>query len=497
MNGPRICRLSLVSVVVLTALMARASRAEVPPDVVWTRTVSSSGYELIEGMDVDDQGNVAVVGYTDSNLLRTRIGIRDAFAISYDVAGQQRWGTQFGSASKLTYLDDITAGPDGNWFGVGRVDYRRGATYYGGTDAYLQKINSNGTLSTASQIGTTTTDDGRAVTASGSSVYATGFTYGALSGTNAGGSDVFAVGYNVASGAQSQQWIAQKGTSDWDTDYDTVFGGDRLFIAGDTYGNFNGPDINFTDAFLMAYDANGGVQWVRQYGKATEPETAYAVATNGVDSVYIAGLTFLGQSWQSGGAPDAFLAKYDFNGNLVWQRYFQTTVDDVFTALDLDAAGNIYVGGYTGQQLFTPTEASVLLMKYSPSGNLIWQNEYDIAQDQRPSGMAVSPAGDKIWIAGSYWIDDNDPIGDGFVTLLSQGLDGDINSDGSVDAADYVSWRKNGGPPDQYSLWRANFGDGDTSTGSGVNFAVPEPANGSLAVFLLSFAALRFRTQHA
>jgi hypothetical protein len=362
-------------------------------------------------------------------------------------------------------------------------------------DVYLQKFGPSGTLSTASQIGTTTTDEARAVTSSGTSVYATGETYGVLSGTNAGGSDAFAASYNVAGGAQTQQWIAQKGTSDWDTVYDVVFGGNRLFIAGETFGNFNGPDINFTDAFLMAYDANGGFQWVRQYGKATEPETAYAVATNGVDAVYIAGMTFLGQSWSAGGAPDAFLAKYDLNGSFQWQRFYQTTVWDVHTALDLDAAGNIYVSGYTGEQSVTPTEASVLLMKYSPSGDLIWQNEYDIAKDQRPSGMAVSPAGDKIWVAGSYWLDENDPTGDGFVTLLSQGLDGDMNSDGRVDAADYVMWRKNGGSPEQYSLWRASFGDSTAETGAGANLTVPEPAIGSLIVLLLPLAMIGCRLQ--
>jgi len=35
---------------------------------------------------------------------------------------------------------------------------------------------------------------------------------------------------------------------------------------------------------------------------------------------------------------------------------------------------------------------------------------------------------------------------------------GDINADGRVDAADYVVWRKNGGTPNQYNDWRANFG---------------------------------------
>ena len=39
------------------------------------------------------------------------------------------------------------------------------------------------------------------------------------------------------------------------------------------------------------------------------------------------------------------------------------------------------------------------------------------------------------------------------------GLPGDFNANGTVDAADYVVWRKNGGPPADYNQWRAHFGE--------------------------------------
>ena len=65
-------------------------------------------------------------------------------------------------------------------------------------------------------------------------------------------------------------------------------------------------------------------------------------------------------------------------------------------------------------------------------------------------------------------------------------LTGDYNSNGKVDAADYVVWRKalntttvlpndpTGGTigTTQYNTWRANFGNG---SGAGSGAAVPEP----------------------
>jgi hypothetical protein len=53
---------------------------------------------------------------------------------------------------------------------------------------------------------------------------------------------------------------------------------------------------------------------------------------------------------------------------------------------------------------------------------------------------------------------------------------GDQNSDGRVDTADYVVWRKTDGSPGGYSTWRANFGSAiGSATGAAIAQAVPEP----------------------
>jgi hypothetical protein len=80
--------------------------------------------------------------------------------------------------------------------------------------------------------------------------------------------------------------------------------------------------------------------------------------------------------------------------------------------------------------------------------------------------------------------------------VSSINLPGDYNYDGTVDAADYVVWRKGVGvapTQDNYNLWRTNFGS-TLSTGSGsgatgsdsANGTVPEPA---MVVMLIVTAA--------
>ncbi len=58
---------------------------------------------------------------------------------------------------------------------------------------------------------------------------------------------------------------------------------------------------------------------------------------------------------------------------------------------------------------------------------------------------------------------------------------GDYNQNGVVDAADYVVWRKNDGPQEQYNTWRTNFGT-TVGGGSESNATVPEPAAALLLV---------------
>jgi hypothetical protein len=81
-------------------------------------------------------------------------------------------------------------------------------------------------------------------------------------------------------------------------------------------------------------------------------------------------------------------------------------------------------------------------------------------------------------------------VGSTSVMLEAIGLPGDFNHDGTVDAADYVVWRKTDGTQTGYNAWRTHFAQtvGGGAGASG-NSAAPEP---STFILLLGILAMSF-----
>jgi hypothetical protein len=81
------------------------------------------------------------------------------------------------------------------------------------------------------------------------------------------------------------------------------------------------------------------------------------------------------------------------------------------------------------------------------------------------------------------------------LTIVESALGGDYNGDGTVDAADYVVWRKNDGTQAGYEEWSANFGQALSGDGAGdSNVArVPEPSGVVILLAAVVVSRRRFR----
>ncbi|MBP0019036.1 MAG: SBBP repeat-containing protein [Cyanobacteria bacterium SBLK] len=184
----------------------------------------------------------------------------------------------------------------------------------------------------------------------------------------------------------ARQWLQQLGTTDDDTIDDMAvdrFG--NVYLAGSTTGELFldwGMERDDSDAWLAKFSSSGQLLWGRQILTPSD-DYGSSIAVDDAGSVYIAGSTWgilgVGVGSDTLGSPDAWLAKYDTNGNPLWtqQKNFEgwTSVGD----LEVDAVGNAYLTGnsYIGRSIGSRNIAWAT--RYSTNGELNWSQSYSIS----------------------------------------------------------------------------------------------------------------------
>ena len=292
----------------------------------------------------------------------------------------------------------------------------------------------------------------------------------------------------------------------------------------DTFGSLSGPSgaiVDMKDTALSAGSLTLG---------------AAAGSTN-----YSGTITGGGNLTKTGGATQVLagnstLGTVAVNGGSLLNNATMTTGGGVTIGASgvLGGTGTV-VGAVSNSGVIAPGNGGIGTL--SVTGNVtnnagaIWQIELSGGTSDRlavAGNIDLQPAGDILSVtgsgAGSSWLIGTytgsemgvfDNITPGYTVTYTggniilnappTGLPGDFNNDGKVDAADYVTWKKNEGTNNalvndgglgtpigmsHYDLWRANFGNppGAGSGGGGLSAGnVPEPA--SVGLVLIGLAA--------
>jgi hypothetical protein len=119
-----------------------------------------------------------------------------------------------------------------------------------------------------------------------------------------------------------------------------------------------------------------------------------------------------------------------------------------------------------------------LLQGQDISATLPWYTPFELV-DRNKQLAAFLPDGKVLSSALATSSHSTGTINIDATLNLIRALPGDFNLDQVVDAADYVTWRKNGGTSAAFNTWRANFGS-NTGTSAAASATVPEPALPSL-----------------
>ena len=347
----------------------------------WTRLAGTTGSDQSGwgAVAVDGSGNIYVTGYTSGNLDgETNAGGSDAVLIKYDSSGSKLWTRLLGTAGSDSAWAVAVDG-SGNIYISGFTDGNLGGeTNSGGTDAFLAKYNSSGTLQWTRLLGNATLTYSYAVAVAGSgNIYISGMSRGSLDGeTNAGIQDIFVAKYNTSG---TRQWTRMLGSTVFDYCYGVaVDGSENVYAAGQSYGNFDGlanTDASGTteDVFLVKFNSSGTKQWSVFHG-GTGNDVASGLAVDTSANAYITGNTNADLDGQTNvGGHDLFVMKYDTSGSRLWTQMLGTASDENGRSVAVDAGGNAYLTGHTAGNLDGATNSGVsdaYLVKYDTSGAL-------------------------------------------------------------------------------------------------------------------------------
>lgn len=178
---------------------------------------------------------------------------------------------------------------------------------------------------------------------------------------------------------------------------------------------FNGvqyPSLGSNDLFVAKYNSSGAFQWVRKSGGPGRDE-AKAIKCDAAGNVYICGMysnnaIFGAQTLTcTPGFYEAYLAKYDPAGNLLWVKKGGGDFDDVAWGLAIDSQNKIYITGeYIGYGVFggfnvtTAGGTDVFVASYDANGTELWLKSAGGSLIDRARGIGTN--GTDLFITGQF-----------------------------------------------------------------------------------------------
>jgi hypothetical protein len=172
------------------------------------------------------------------------------------------------------------------------------------------------------------------------------------------------------------------------------------YISGSTGDDHLGPDVT------IKYDPNGKQLWAAKLN-IVQTHFVSGLALDKSANVYITGT-----SGDNGAfTDDAYTAKYDTNGNLLWKDVYLPgnpgTVLSENAAIALDAAGNAYVAGsYQPIVGASNGPSTAYVIKYGVTGNRVWVATHQTAGSPDgggdfPSAVALDGQGN-VYATGRW-----------------------------------------------------------------------------------------------
>jgi len=187
-------------------------------------------------------------------------------------------------------------------------------------------------------------------------------------------------------------------TQDWVTATPNSYGD---MIALDKDNNvYVAGSVPWSAMLITKYSPTGAQQWQRIFDNPGTREQSSWVTVDGVGNAIVTGYFVSGSSNSPTGL---IVLKYGPSGNLLWQDLIPSAFGYAARATT-DSAGNVYVLGRAWlANASGNTTHDIVTIKYAPDGTRQWLRNYgfDNLSADSPTSMVVTPAGNVIVTGGA------------------------------------------------------------------------------------------------
>lgn len=375
-----------------------------------THVFGGVGRTTGEALAVDAEGNVYLAGYFDDhvdipvelggdNVVQTYLAVPPAsfasFVAVFDPAGKTIWRKDVRSQGGDVKLYGVSVGPGGEFAVVGEYSgvlepNLGGCPMVSGPSSalvvqvYDSKFVHQWTRCATELVKQPTNRSrlfGVAVGPDGGVVASGDFTGSLALGdvedvsthvASVGGFDAIVIGWDAVGG---HTWHKACGSESADQVYDVALGEDGRVIMGGRIGDLQAcsdgefhPGSTKTSAFVAAFDPSarpGGWIFDRKLttsGEVVDSSHLYNVLVEPCGDIVVAGFAAGPAAWADspdlpfadavpGGEEDIIVARLKADGSKVWERRFQSELNDTALAVATDSQGSVYAGGWYGAEL--------------------------------------------------------------------------------------------------------------------------------------------------
>ena len=382
------------------------------PNYKWAVSETGAGNDYAKSITTDASGNVFVAGYFEGTSLNFGISTlfnnstSSCYLAKYDTHGNCIWvkGAQ-GTSNSLTYSVKTDSAANvyisGIFYGGSITFESITLTNSGGSDIFLVKYDSTGNLIWAKGIGGISNEyaNSLAIDSYGNVTVAgryqsASIVIGSTTISNAGVSDIFIAKFGSAGNFIKVISVGGTNYEEATSICTDTFG--NIFVTGFFYSSsiaFGSTTLysntTYAEVFIAKYDTIGNVLWAKQAVGSKEDRPS-SIAADHLGNIYVTGIfestsisfgsTTLTNAGGTGSPSDAFLTKYNANGNLIWAKRVGGTSIDISNSIAVDSYGNAIIAGcfrssslsFGSTTLYNSYLTDIYVAKYNATGDVLW-----------------------------------------------------------------------------------------------------------------------------